>query len=101
MTKQLAKTIDMTDDHKFVISTGYSTLLMGLVTVSMHNLWVLDSRVEITLLGWTTIFKGIHKIGFHESIKKQAQKFKDKQLISTILLLLLGVWLLLKGFEII
>lgn len=32
ITKQLGKTIEMTDDKAFVISTGYITLLMGLVT---------------------------------------------------------------------
>ncbi len=99
VTRQLGKTIEMTEDKKFVIATGYSTLLMGLITVSAHNLWVADWRVVITLLGWTAIFKSIHKIGFPESINKQAQKFKDKQLFSTIFLLVLGLWLSWIGFS--
>jgi hypothetical protein len=71
---------------------------MGLITVSVHNIWAFDWRVVITCLGWVAILKGVHKIGFPESIHWQAQKYKDKQIFSSIFLLLLGTWLLWKGF---
>ncbi len=98
ITRQLGKTIEMTDDKAFVISTGYITLLMGLVTVILHNIWVADWRVVITLLGWFTLIKGIMKIGFPEHIHKQAQRFRKNQTISTIILMLLGAWLILMSF---
>ena len=97
-TRQLGKTIEMTDNKAFVISTGYITMLMGLVTVILHNLWVYDWRVAITILGWSTLIKGIMKIGFTETIHKQAQRFKTKQTISTIVMALLGIWLLWMSF---
>lgn len=93
ITGQLGKTIEMTDDKAFVISTGYITLIMGLVTVILHNVWAADWRVVITILGWSTLIKGIMKIGFPEYIHKQAQRFKTKQLISAIMLIILGTWL--------
>ncbi len=93
ITRQLGKTIEMTEDKAFVISTGYITLLMGLVTVILHNVWVADWRVAITILGWSTLIKGIMKIGFPEQIHKQAQRFKKKQIFSAIIMILLGVWL--------
>ena len=99
ITRQLGKTIEMTDDKAFVISTGYITLLMGLVTVILHNLWVADWRVAITLLGWGTLIKGFSKIGFPEQIHKQAQRFKKKQAISTIFMILLGIWLIWMSFS--
>ncbi|MFH1391886.1 MAG: hypothetical protein ABIH20_06245 [Candidatus Diapherotrites archaeon] len=98
VTQQLGKTIEMTDDKKFVIATGYSTLLMGLGTVAIHNIWVWDWPVAITILGWGTVMKGIHKIGFPESIHEKAQMFKNKQFFSTLFLLLLGIWLSWIGF---
>jgi hypothetical protein len=98
ITRQLGKTIEMTDDKAFVISTGYITLIMGLVTVILHNIWVLDWRLIITLLGWFTVIKGIQKIGFPEHIRKQAQRFKKKQWLSAIILILLGVFLLWMSF---
>ncbi len=100
ITGQLGKTIEMTDDKAFVISTGYITLLMGLVTVILHNVWVADWRVVITVLGWSTLIKGIMKVGFPEQIHKQAQRFKKKQILSAIFIILLGAWLLWMGLEI-
>lgn len=98
ITRQLGKTIEMTDDKAFVISTGYITLLMGLVTVILHNFWVADWRIAITILGWSTIIKGIMKIGFPEQIHRQAQRFKKKQWLSAALLMLLGGWLFWVSF---
>ena len=88
----------MTENKAFVISTGYITYLMGLVTVILHNFWVLDWRVAITILAWSTLIKGIIKIGFPEYIHQQAQKFKSRQTFSTIILFFLGIWLLWMSF---
>ena len=98
VTRQLGKTIEMTEDKAFVISTGYITLLMGLVTVILHNVWVFDWRVTITILGWSTVIKGIMKVGFPEQIHKQAQIFKKQQIVEAIILLLLGAWLFWVSF---
>ncbi len=95
--RQLGKTIEMTEDKAFVISTGYITFLMGLVTIILHNLWVSDWRVVITILGWMTLGKGIAKIGFPEFIHKRAQMFQHKQSWSAFFLILLGGYLLWKG----
>ena len=98
ITRQLGKTIEMTDNKAFVISTGYITLLMGLDTVILHNIWVWDWRVVITLLGWSTLIKGIMKVGFPEQIHKQAQRFKKKQIFSAAFMIILGAWLLWMSF---
>ena len=94
VTGYLGKVIEMTDDRAFVISTGYITLLMGLVTVNLRNVWVLDWQVAITVLGWSSLIKGILKIGFPELIQKQARPFKSRQALSAGLLIALGGWLL-------
>jgi hypothetical protein len=39
--------------------TGLYALLVGLAVVSMHNLWVADSRVVITVLGWIALVSGV------------------------------------------
>jgi len=99
ITGQLGKTIEMTENKAFVISTGYITLFMGLVTVILHNVWVADWRVTITILGWSTLIKGIMKVGFPEQIHKQAQRFKKKQMVSATFMVLLGTWLLWMSFS--
>lgn len=98
ITKQLGRTIEMTKDKAFVISTGYVSLLMGLVTAILHNIWVANWTVTITILGWGTLIKGIMKIGFPSYIHKQAQMFKNQQILEATLLLILGVWLLWQSF---
>ena len=98
VTRYLGKVIEMTEDRAFVISTGYVTLLMGLVTVILHNVWVANWKVVITILGWSTLIKGISKIGFPEHIHKQAQRFKKKQMVSSIILIIFGAWLLRMSF---
>ena len=97
ITRQLGRTIEMTDDKAFVISTGYISFLMGLVTVILHNVWAWDWPVVITILGWSTMIKGIMKIGFPGTIHKQAQRFKKNQWLGAVFLLILGAWLLWMG----
>lgn len=98
ISRQLGKTIEMTDDKAFVISTGYITLIMGVVTVILHNLWALNWKVIITVLGWSTLIKGIMKVGFPEKIHKEAQRFKKKQFVSAFFLIALGIWLFWMSF---
>ena len=88
----------MTDNKSFVISTGYITMLMGLVTVILHNFWVAEWKLAITILAWSTLIKGIVKIGFPDVIHKQAQRFKKNQTISAIIMILMGSWLLWMSF---
>lgn len=92
--KFLGKVIEMTEDKTFVVSTGYLSLMFGLATVILHNIWVADWRIAITILGWSTLIKGILKIGFPEFIHKQAQRFKSQQTLEAIILLLMGAWLI-------
>ena len=91
---QLGRTIEMTEDRAFVISTGYTSLLMGLVTVILHNVWVWDWPLAITILGWSTLVKGIAKIGFPQQIHRQAQRFRKNQWSSAAFMVILGAGLL-------
>src|SRR4030043_1618558 len=77
--KLLGRIIGYTEDKTITISTGYITFLLGLITVTLHNIWVADWRVAITILGWVTLLKGITKIGFPEHVHNQAQMFKSQQ----------------------
>lgn len=88
----LGRTIKMTEDKTITVSTGYITFLLGLVTVILHNIWVTDWRVAITILGWVTLLKGATKIGFPEHVNKQAQMFKSQKKLWGLIIFLLGAW---------
>ena len=90
--KFLGRVIDYTEDRTVTISTGYITFLLGLITVVLHNVWVSDWRVAITLLGWITLFKGIEKIGLPDRVNKKAQMFKSGQVIWGSVIFLIGAW---------
>ncbi len=94
----LGRVIEYTEDKTITISTGYITFLLGLVTVVLHNVWVMDWRVAVTILGWTTLLKGIMKIGFPGHVNKQAQMFKGGQILWGGVIFLIGAWFFWMGY---
>ncbi len=88
--KFLGRIIEYTEDKTITISTGYITFLLGLMTVVLHNVWVWDWKVAVTILGWTTLFKGIEKIAWPERVNKKAQMFKGGQVLWGGVIFLIG-----------
>ncbi|MFH0804248.1 MAG: hypothetical protein V1896_01450 [Candidatus Zambryskibacteria bacterium] len=96
--KLLGRIIEYTEDRTITISTGYITFLLGLITVVLHNIWVWDWRIAITILGWVTLFKGIEKIGFPDRVNKKAQMFKGGQVLWGVVIFLIGAWFFWMGY---
>ena len=99
--KLLGRIIEYTEDKTITIATGYITFLLGLATVVAHNVWVWDWPVAVTILGWTTLFKGIEKIAFPGRVNKAAQFFKGGQTLWGGVIFLISAfffWLSLSGF---
>lgn len=88
----LGRVIDYTEDKAVTISTGYITFLLGLITVVLHNVWVADWRMAITVLGWVTLIKGIEKIGFPGRVNKKAQMFRKHAVLWGLVIFLMGAW---------
>lgn len=85
------------EDRGFTLISGYLALVIGLITVILHNLWVSDWRVVITIFGWLSLLKGVARLGFPKAAQQSAMIFKEKTLIIQILLIimfLLGAWLI-------
>ena len=96
--KFLGRVIKYTENKAITVSTGYITFLMGLATVVLHNVWVADWRIAITILGWTTLFKGIEKIAFPERVNKAAKKFKNLQTFWGFVIFCIGAWFFWMSF---
>lgn len=99
LSNLLGRVIQYTEERTITISTGYITLLLGLATVSAHNVWTKDWRVTITILGWMTLLKGIEKVVRPHRVNKIAQKFERFQKFWGFVILLIGVWFLWKGYS--
>jgi len=50
-----------------VFNNGILWLMGGLAVVRFHNLWVLNWRLIITLLGWMSVFAGLMRMTFPEA----------------------------------
>jgi hypothetical protein len=58
----LAKLVGLSEDKEFSVLSGYLAIIIGLTTVLLHNVWVNDLRVAITILGWASLVKGVLRI---------------------------------------
>jgi len=99
--KNLERLIKEIEDEGFLMLSGFIALLIGIVTVLLHNIWVADWRVIITIFGWLALIKGALRL-FWPQIAVKTAKFwtKNSFLISPMLLicLILGGYLLYLGF---
>ncbi len=87
----------MHENRGVVFLSGWLALPLGLFTVILHNVWVADWRIIITILGWITLIKGIVRSGFPNVIQKITPWFYNKYIflrVALIVMGLLGVWLI-------
>ncbi len=90
------------EDKGFVILSGYLALLIGLVSIILHNFWVSNWRVIITIFGWVSLIKGITRLAFPEAPSKTAEKLRKNPALIQLLLIfgiILGVFLIWKSYN--
>ena len=94
--------IGLMEDKRSVMVLGFISLIIGLVAILIHNIWVADWRVIITILGWIALLKGITLLGWPENPKNKnlAAKMLNKAYFWSyfIFLLLMGGFLLYMSF---
>jgi hypothetical protein len=94
---------DVFGSHALLYIFGIVDLLLGLVLVTVHNVWVLDWRVIITLIGWISIVRGLVRILFTPYVMKNAPKLFRKQGLLmgvAIVMLILGAVLSYYGYRV-
>jgi hypothetical protein len=47
------------NDEKFLILTAFVAIIVGLVNILFHNVWELNWKIIITLIGWFSLFIGL------------------------------------------
>ena len=93
----LGELFGLVENEMFVFLSGWLALVLGLVTVILHNLWVADWRVVVTIFGWLSLVKGIVRIGFPGTPRKLMPAFKNKQILAQgllVIVIFLGAWLI-------
>ena len=93
-----AQLLKLHEDKGFIFLTGCILLILGLITIILHNVWQADWRIIITFIGWASLLKGISRIGFPEYTQKLIKVFFKKKIIlfrvAMVLVGLLGIWLI-------
>lgn len=94
----LNKLLRMHKDKGFVFLSGWVLLPLGLITIILHNVWVADWRVIITINGWASILMGVTRISFPKATQKITTAiFRNKIAYFRIVMVivgLFGVWLI-------
>jgi hypothetical protein len=80
---------------------GIIDLLLGLVLVTVHNVWAWDWRLIITVIGWLSLVRGLVRILCAPWVMKNAAKMLKKEGLLmgvTIVMLILGAVLSYYGY---
>lgn len=101
--RQLVSTMidEVINSSTLLLFAGIMAFVPGLLLVNLHNIWVADWRIIITLFGWIALFAGVIRIVFPEQLKKIAGRMKDKTTLMRAALFInaaLGGFLTLKGY---
>lgn len=87
-------------DPPLVYLSGAMALIFGLVIVLFHNIWALDWRLAITIVGYLAVLKGLLRLWVPDRL--QVLVFRDVSfraaVVVGIVLMLLGVYFLHHGF---
>src|ERR1700674_5763398 len=74
-------------NYALIYVSGTITLVAGLAIVNLHNLWVRDWRVALTILGWLTLIGGIVRI----LVPQHAATLGAAELTQPALLITVGI----------
>lgn len=75
-------------------------LMLGLFLVIIHNVWVMEPRVVVTVISWLILAKSILWLSFPECMTRIAKKLYGGAgyYLIVIVLFIFGVFLLTRGF---
>ncbi|MBX9620703.1 MAG: hypothetical protein K2X28_01500 [Alphaproteobacteria bacterium] len=93
--------LDMLKNQSIVSFSGILALIFGILIVVSHNIWVMDWRVIITILGWLTLLKGVMRLFYPEFVMKKATKCVENKASYNIMMLItlfIGLVLLYFGY---
>lgn len=80
---------------------GMLAFIPGLAVVLLHNVWVADWRVLITLLGWLSVIAGIIRILFPQEVTRMGTRLINNPtafMLSGAVMLVIGAILSFYGF---
>ena len=80
---------------------GVLALFFGLIVVLLHNVWVANWTVIITIFGWLGIIKGAWLIVLPNTVARFTEVYQRKTVALTIhlaVILALGIFQIVRGY---
>ncbi len=66
----------MVENRPFALMYGFLSLMLGLASVIVHNVWMLGWPTVVTLFGWACLVKGILVLAYPEISQKPTFEFR-------------------------
>ncbi len=87
-------------NQRFSILVAFIAIVVGLINILLHNEWTYDWPIIITLIGWVALGQGVFLFTFPIPAARILD-FINVKLVQVVyvLLLLLGLFLLNAGYE--
>jgi len=93
--KRIKQIFNDLNDEKFLIISAFIAIIIGLLNILFHNIWELNWKIIITLIGWIALFKGLFLFIFPKRTVSKLENFNVKFIqVVYMLLFLVGVFLL-------
>jgi len=92
---------DFCKNSTLVLYGGLLALITGVVIILIHNVWVANWTVIITIIGWAGLIKGIWIIVFPGTVSRFMQAYQKNEnliMVHSIAALILGAVLTFFGF---
>ncbi len=80
---------------------GILALFFGLIVVLLHNVWVANWTVIITIFGWAGIIKGAWLIMLPNTVARFTEAYQRKTValrVHLTVVLALGIFLIIRGY---
>ncbi|MHC4627575.1 MAG: hypothetical protein ACYTDV_11390 [Planctomycetota bacterium] len=94
----LDELLRMHEDKGFVFLSGWVLLALGVITIILHNVWVVNWPVIITITGWASIIKGVTRMAFPKATYELTNSILGNRIvrfrIAMVVVGLLGVLLI-------
>lgn len=92
--------LDAMGKESIMYVTAFFALLIGVVTVSLNNIWAFDYRGLITVFGWVSIFKGVICLVSPEFTAKAIKRVKVGEWFYAYVIvgIIVGAYLTYVGF---
>lgn len=94
--------LNIIDDAALLFVTGVYALILGILLVVSHNVWTMDWRVIITLVGWGALLKSTLLVLYPSFIMRVSKKWllnNPAYYITFFIVFVIGIYLIYMGYS--